>query len=637
MSSGRKRVRAARPTRSNVTLTESEMTEVMAETEVENTNEMESGEQEDLPRAGPALSEPVSDPVPAPEPAVHPMEPPAPITDTAVTAPVTVTHRRGRPGKARPASTSSTGAVPSTGSPATSATAGVPASSPAITTHGDRPASASVEPVPPDPQMDVHPLRPGYCLLVRYRDSSLRLAKIIEVAPSPSSSAAGVAVDWRYYVHYLDFNRRMDEWIDLDRIAAMPSTANVLEQQRASKGSTEEALRPLSLPLSPSSALVEHLPQSSAILTTVAELEHDEHEGMDEQSLLEHEIVTKVKNIRFVQLGRHIMECWYFSPFPREYFPHGYADCLYFCEYSLRFFRSKEELLRYQSKPGLHRHPPGNEIYRDDTLSMFELDGAIERFYCQNLCYFAKLFLDHKTLYWDVDPFLFYVLCTRDERGFHPVGYFSKEKYSELGYNLACILTFPFVQRQGYGRFLIEFSYELSKKEEKYGSPEKPLSDLGAIGYRSYWASAILKVLRTVRSPLLSIVDITSLTSIQPEDVVSTLVMLGLLRKVESENGGSSPGQDKSGEVMLIAHEDVLNELSQRFPENRHKVDANKLHWTPFYVMEPKKDKWSLYYLRNIAGAAAAAVAAATTSTSATATAAGSTTIESVPPLIHSQ
>lgn len=42
--------------------------------------------------------------------------------------------------------------------------------------------------------------------------------------------------------------------------------------------------------------------------------------------------------------------------------------------------------------------------------------------------YLAKLFLDHKTLYWDVDPFLFYVLCTRDERGFHPVGYFSKEK-----------------------------------------------------------------------------------------------------------------------------------------------------------------------------------------------------------------
>lgn len=51
-----------------------------------------------------------------------------------------------------------------------------------------------------------------------------------------------------------------------------------------------------------------------------------------------------------------------------------------------------------------------------------------------------------------------------DSFGFHPVGYFSKEKYSDLGYNLACILTFPSYQRKGYGRVLIAFSYELSKK-----------------------------------------------------------------------------------------------------------------------------------------------------------------------------
>lgn len=48
---------------------------------------------------------------------------------------------------------------------------------------------------------------------------------------------------------------------------------------------------------------------------------------------------------------------------------------------------------------------------------MFEVDGFEERLYCQNLCYIAKLFLDHKTLYFDVDPFLFYVLCEVDERG----------------------------------------------------------------------------------------------------------------------------------------------------------------------------------------------------------------------------
>ena len=34
--------------------------------------------------------------------------------------------------------------------------------------------------------------------------------------------------------------------------------------------------------------------------------------------------------------------------------------------------------------------------------------------------------LDHKTLYYDTDPFLFYVMCEQDEYGFHIVGYFSK-------------------------------------------------------------------------------------------------------------------------------------------------------------------------------------------------------------------
>jgi len=98
-----------------------------------------------------------------------------------------------------------------------------------------------------------------------------------------------------------------------------------------------------------------------------------------------------------------------------------------------------------------------------------------------------------------------------------------------MGYNLACILTFPCVQRVGYGRFLMAFSYELSKKEEKAGSPEKPLSDLGAVGYKSYWAHTILKILRDYPGQIISIMDITRITSILPDDVQATLQMLQLL------------------------------------------------------------------------------------------------------------
>jgi len=106
----------------------------------------------------------------------------------------------------------------------------------------------------------------------------------------------------------------------------------------------------------------------------------------------------------------------------------------------------------------LWRHPPATEIYRRDSLSVFEVDGNVNKIYCQNLCLLAKLFLDHKTLYYDVEPFLFYVLTVNDRKGCHLIGYFSKEKLCQQKYNVSCIMTMPQYQRQGYGRFLIHFS-----------------------------------------------------------------------------------------------------------------------------------------------------------------------------------
>jgi len=72
------------------------------------------------------------------------------------------------------------------------------------------------------------------------------------------------------------------------------------------------------------------------------------------------------------------------------------------------------------------RRPPGKEIYRENNVSVFEVDGKRNKMYCQNLCLLSKLFLDHKTLYYDVDPFFFYVITETDDKGAHIVGYFSK-------------------------------------------------------------------------------------------------------------------------------------------------------------------------------------------------------------------
>ena len=255
--------------------------------------------------------------------------------------------------------------------------------------------------------------------------------------------------------------------------------------------------------------------------------------------------ISRVRNLTRVQMGAHEMEPWYFSPYPVEFTD---ADMVYICEFCLSYYDSQRAFDRHRRKCTL-LHPPGNEIYRDDTVSFFEVDGRRQRTWCRNLCLLSKLFLDHKTLYYDVDPFLFYCMATRDEYGCHLVGYFSKEKESHEGYNVACILTLPGYQRRGFGRLLIQFSYELSRREGKLGSPEKPLSDLGLLGYRAYWQEAIVEVLmereaekdkEPTREAKMSVEDLGAKTAMTTNDVLHTLQNLNMLRYSVCPNAFSS-------------------------------------------------------------------------------------------------
>lgn len=276
--------------------------------------------------------------------------------------------------------------------------------------------------------------------------------------------------------------------------------------------------------------------------------------------------VSRIRNISKVQMGKFDLFPWYFAPYPESF---NQEEVIFICEFCLSYYGDEFSFTRHRRKCTL-QHPPGNEIYRDDSVSFFEIDGRRQRTWCRNLCLLSKMFLDHKTLFYDVDPFLFYVMTTRTAQGFHVMGYFSKEKESADGYNVACILTLPQYQRKGYGRLLIQFSYELSRIEGKLGSPEKPLSDLGLLSYRQYWSENILDVLLGYheRGEKVTIEAISTTLAMTTQDVEHTLQAMKMQIYHKSDH-------------KIVIPEKLVQQREKQMQKVRRHIDPERIQWKP--------------------------------------------------------
>ncbi|XP_045711266.1 histone acetyltransferase KAT5 isoform X5 [Phyllostomus hastatus] len=425
-----------------------------------------------------------------------------------------------------------------------------------------------------------------------------------------------------FYVHYIDFNKRLDEWVTHERLdlkkiqfpkkEAKTPTKNGLPGSRP--GSPEREVRKtLDLSLQPASTQASGKTLPIPVQITLRFNLPKEREAipggepdqpLSSSSCLQPNHRSTKRKVEVVSPATPVPS----ETAPASVFPQNgsarravaaqpgrkrKSNCLgtdeelttlpvlYLCEFCLKYGRSLKCLQRHLTKCDL-RHPPGNEIYRKGTISFFEIDGRKNKSYSQNLCLLAKCFLDHKTLYYDTDPFLFYVMTEYDCKGFHIVGYFSKEKESTEDYNVACILTLPPYQRRGYGKLLIEFSYELSKVEGKTGTPEKPLSDLGLLSYRSYWSQTILEILMGLKSesgerPQITINEISEITSIKKEDVISTLQYLNLINYYK-------------GQYILTLSEDIVDGHERAMLKRLLRIDSKCLHFTP--KDWSKRGKW---------------------------------------------
>lgn len=214
-----------------------------------------------------------------------------------------------------------------------------------------------------------------------------------------------------------------------------------------------------------------------------------------------------------------------------------------------------------------------------------------KQLFCQNLSLFAKLFLDNKSVFFDVTGFNYFLLVytppVNHGSGIaedHPptpqiTGFFSKEKMSWDNNNLACILVFPPWQRKGLGALLMGASYEISRREGILGGPEKPISDLGKKGYKRFWAGEVARWLLDLDveskpggEVLVDVNDCSQATWISAEDCLMVLRNMGVVEEAgmgpaKAKSSGDEEGEDAEQDkvVTMVPRVKVDKEAVRRY------------------------------------------------------------------------
>ncbi|KAJ5468052.1 hypothetical protein N7475_005804 [Penicillium sp. IBT 31633x] len=330
------------------------------------------------------------------------------------------------------------------------------------------------------------------------------------------------------------------------------------------------------------------------------------------------------RNVDNVVLGDLLFKPWNQSIYPEDLVAKN-TDRLYVCRWCFRYSCNGEILEEHKHACEHRTTPPGTKVYDHGGYAVWEVDGQNHKLFGQNLSLFAKLFLDHKTVFFDVATFLYYILTftdPNDSDSYHVLGFFSKEKLSWDANNLACILIFPPYQHKQLGKLLMGVSYKLSGWDSNggcIGGPEKPLSELGNKSYVRFWAERIARfLLRGKQSsislesdqpkpsstpkgsrkrPLRESMTVEELglgTGMLTEDVITALKSMGLFepqatpKKRKSNRTAVEDNPTPPGQMVTICKSDVWEWAKAHYLSLEDPVSEEGFVglWPPFIVSE---------------------------------------------------
>jgi histone acetyltransferase MYST1 len=111
------------------------------------------------------------------------------------------------------------------------------------------------------------------------------------------------------------------------------------------------------------------------------------------------------------------------------------------------------------------------------------------------------------------------------------------------------------------------------------GSPEKPLSDLGKLSYRSYWSWIILNLLKEAGG-VVPIKDISKITGFTTNDIIETLNSLNMVKYWKGQHIVC---------VTLKAIDEHLKVIELKKPKIM--VDSSFIRWEPIKKQLTKHSK----------------------------------------------
>lgn len=136
---------------------------------------------------------------------------------------------------------------------------------------------------------------------------------------------------------------------------------------------------------------------------------------------------------------------------------------------------------------------------------------------------------------------------------------------------------------------LIDFSYLLTRVERKIGSPEKPLSDMGLVSYRSYWRLVLCSRLLSQRDAI-SITSISNETGMTADDVVCALEGLRALVR-----------DPLTKSYALRLDYDFYKEYVETYEKKGYpKIDPKALMWVP-YIMGRNNEHYENVQISTVA------------------------------------